>query len=204
MGTLRGTRIPAHRGSEDVIHALWTGDHVHIQGEFWDVDGRLYDPPASPIPLYIAAGGPKSARLAGLHGDGLIAGAKVLRSGPGLRASWEKGVREAGKDPAGQPVVVEHWAMVGGEEEAREAAEKWRFAPKAWKSGYFDNISPVEIQAHAEKEIPLERVLQDWTISKDPKVHRDRDTGARQPGRDPRRRPHRCGGPAESHRLFRS
>ena len=63
--------------------------------------------------------------------------------------------------------------MVGGEEEAREAAEKWRFAPKAWKSGYFDNISPVEIQAHAEKEIPLERVLQDWTISKDPKVHRD-------------------------------
>ena len=156
-----------------IIRALWTGDHVHIQGEFWDVDGRLYDPPASPIPLYIAAGGPKSARLAGLHGDGLITGAKVLRSGPGLRASWEKGVREAGKDPAGQPVVVEHWAMVGGEEEAREAAEKWRFAPKAWKSGYFDNISPAEIQARAEKEIPLERVLQDWTISKDPKVHRN-------------------------------
>ena len=156
-----------------IIRALWTGDHVCIRGEFWDVDGRLYDPPASPIPLYIAAGGPRSARLAGLHGDGLVTGAKTLRSYPELRASWEKGVREAGKDPATQPVVVEHWAMVGGEEEAREAAEKWRYGPKAWEPGYFDNISPVEIQARAEKEIPLERVLQDWTVSGDPKVHRN-------------------------------
>jgi alkanesulfonate monooxygenase SsuD/methylene tetrahydromethanopterin reductase-like flavin-dependent oxidoreductase (luciferase family) len=53
-----------------IIRALWTGDYVSMQGEFWNVDGRLYDPPASPIPLYIAAGGPKSACLAGLHGDG--------------------------------------------------------------------------------------------------------------------------------------
>jgi TAT-translocated FGD2 family F420-dependent dehydrogenase len=154
-----------------IIRALWSGEQVHIQGRFWDVDGRLYDPPATPIPLYIAAGGPKSALLAGLHGDGLITSAKALGSRPELKAAWEKGVRETGRDPATLPIVVEHWAMVGGEDEARDGAEKWRFAPKAWEPGYFDNVDPVEIQAKAEKEVPLERVLRDWTVSRDPEVH---------------------------------
>ena len=156
-----------------IIRALWTGEHVRIQGQFWDVDGRLYDPPVAPIPLYVAAGGPKSARLAGLCGDGLVTGAKTLKDNPELKAAWEEGVREGGGDPAGLPVVVEHWAMVGGEEEAREAANKWRFAPRAWESGYFDNVSPVDIQARAEREVSLERVLRDWTVSRDPEVHKD-------------------------------
>ena len=66
---------------------------------------------------------------------------------------------------------MEHWAIVGGREEARDAASRWRFLPKAWKHGFFDNVSPVDIQARAEKEFPLERVLEGWTVSTDPRVH---------------------------------
>lgn len=155
-----------------IIRALWTGERVRIQGRFWDVDGRLYDPPASPIPLYIAAGGPRSARLAGLYGDGLITGANVLRTSPGIKAEWEEGVRDSGRDPAAQRVVVEHWAIVGEEEDALDGAGKWRFAPKGWEPGYYDNVSPSDIQARAEREVTLERVLAEWTVSRDPEVHR--------------------------------
>jgi F420-dependent hydroxymycolic acid dehydrogenase len=155
--------------SVDIIRALWTGDPVKIEGKFWSVDGRLYDRPASPIPIYIAAGGPKSARLAGLYGDGMIMGAADLRKNPGLKAARDGAAREAGKGQ--QPIVVEHWAYVGDEDQARAAADRWRFIPKAWERGFFDNVSPADIQARAEKEIPLEDVLESWTVSSAPDAH---------------------------------
>ena len=155
--------------SVEVIRALWTGDPVKVEGRFWSVDGRLYDPPASRIPIYIAAGGPKSARIAGVHGDGMIMGASDLRKKPDLKAARDEASTELGKGP--QPIVVEHWAYAGGKAQAREAAEKWRFIPRAFSPGFFDNVSPAEIQARAEKEVSLEEVLEGWTVSRDPHDH---------------------------------
>jgi hypothetical protein len=67
--------------------------------------------------------------------------------------------------------MVEHWAVVGGDAEARNAAEKWRFIPRAWRPGFFDNINPKEIQRRAEAEIDLESVFEDWVVSADPQDH---------------------------------
>jgi len=114
-----------------IIRGLWTGKNQHIKGRFWDVEGKLYDPPTSKIPIYVAAGGPKSARLAGLHGDGLITGASLLKNDKELKRAWYGGVRESGRNPGSLPVIVEHWAVVGGDADARTAAEKWRFIPRA-------------------------------------------------------------------------
>lgn len=152
-----------------IIRALWTGEDVRIEGQYWDVNGRLYDPPASQVPIYIAAGGPKSARLAALHGDGLITGAATLKNEPEVKAAWD--AAKPGSRGQTRPIIVEHWAVVGDEDEAREAAAKWRFIPKAWKPGYFDNVSPEEIQSRAEREIELDDVLKDWTVSPDPEDH---------------------------------
>lgn len=148
-----------------IIRALWKGGHVRLDGDYWKVDGRLYDPPASTIPLYIAAGGPKSAHLAGTHGDGIIMQAEDLRTKPELKDAWE---RASGGH---KPIVVEHWAVVGGDRVARAAAEKWRFGPRAWSKGYFDNVSPESIQANAEREVGLEEVMKGWTVSEDPRDH---------------------------------
>ncbi len=93
-----------------IIRSLWGGDLVRIKGQFWDVEGKLYDPPKSAIPIYIAAGGPRSARIAGRHGDGLVLQEGTLESEPEVRAAWE---RERRGKPEGA-VVVEHWAVVGG------------------------------------------------------------------------------------------
>lgn len=154
-----------------IIRGLWTGEHQHVEGRFWDVEGRLYDTPASKIPIYIAAGGPKSAHLAGRYGDGMITGASQLKHDAALRSAWEGGVRESGRRPGSQPIIVEHWAVVGGDAEAHDAAEKWRFTPRAWQHGFFDNISPPDIQRRGEAEIDLESVYKDWEVSESPEDH---------------------------------
>jgi len=56
-----------------LIKKLWTGDWVNFKGDYyWVKDSRLYTRPDCVIPLYIAASGPQSARLAGEEGDGFI------------------------------------------------------------------------------------------------------------------------------------
>ena len=159
--------------SIDIIRKLWTGEEVDYKGKFWSVKGKLYDPPVEKIPIYIAAGGPKSATLAGKYGDGLVTGASALRKNPELKTAWEQGVREAGKDPQSMPIVVEHWAIVGDAQDARGPAQKWRFIPNPWKHGYFDNISPVDIEKKAKEEFPLEQVYEDWSVSEEPATHED-------------------------------
>jgi F420-dependent hydroxymycolic acid dehydrogenase len=156
--------------SVEIIRALWTGTQVKVEGAFWTVDARLYDPPASRIPIYIAAGGPKSARIAGIHGDGMIMGAGDLRRNPGLKAARDAAAVQAGRKGT-QPVVVEHFAFAGDKARAKQAAEKWRFIPRAFRPGFHDNVSPADIQARAEREIPLEDVLDGWTVSRDPRDH---------------------------------
>jgi TAT-translocated FGD2 family F420-dependent dehydrogenase len=156
-----------------IIRGLWTGEHQHVEGRVWNVDGKLYDPPTSKIPIYIAAGGPKSARLAARYGDGLITGASLLKDNAELKSAWEAGLRESGKERGSQSILVEHWAVVGGDTEARAAAEKWRFTPRAWEHGFYDNVSPSDIQKRSEAEIDLESVYKSWVVSTNPQDHVD-------------------------------
>jgi len=57
----------------NLIKKLWTQDWVNFQGRYyWVKDSKLYTKPEKPIPLYIAALGKQSARLAGEYSDGLV------------------------------------------------------------------------------------------------------------------------------------
>jgi G6PDH family F420-dependent oxidoreductase len=74
----------------DIITQLWSGEEVSFEGEYFEVDrAKLWDRPAKPPALAIAAGGPKAAQLAGQKGAGLFA-------------------TEARKD------LVQHWSQAGG------------------------------------------------------------------------------------------
>jgi coenzyme F420-dependent glucose-6-phosphate dehydrogenase len=56
-----------------IILALWRGDTLTKKGVYYTLrKARLYSKPRGHIPLYIAAGGPKSAKLAGTYGDGVV------------------------------------------------------------------------------------------------------------------------------------
>ncbi|MEO6089111.1 MAG: TIGR03557 family F420-dependent LLM class oxidoreductase [Umezawaea sp.] len=55
----------------EVIRALHTGEEVDHHGEFYTVENaRVYTLPEQPVPIYVSAFGPKSAKLAARIGDG--------------------------------------------------------------------------------------------------------------------------------------
>jgi TAT-translocated FGD2 family F420-dependent dehydrogenase len=151
----------------EIIRGLWSGEHVRHQGKYYTVDGKLYDPPVQPIPLMTAANGKKSMRLAGLHGDGLVTDPLTWKQ---HKPEWEAGAREAGKDPAKMPVLVEQFVVVGDEGEAKRAAELWRFIPRAFKK-YYNTTDPAEIEQQANADLPLDKVYADWPVGTDPKTH---------------------------------
>ncbi|HEX2173593.1 MAG TPA: TIGR03557 family F420-dependent LLM class oxidoreductase [Dehalococcoidia bacterium] len=56
-----------------VIRLLWKGGQRSHRGRYYTVDqARIFSLPDQPPPIYVAAGGPKAARLAARLGDGLI------------------------------------------------------------------------------------------------------------------------------------
>lgn len=156
----------------DLIRRLWSGDWVEFQGTYYQAPvTKLYDVPEQPIPIYMAASGPNSARLAGQHGDGWITGAADLLKKPELLRAFREGAAAAGKDPLTLPVRAESFVTVGGEAEAREAARLWHFTPKSWTKDFLYDPDPRSIQRKAEEQIPLEEVYQDWPIGEDPAPH---------------------------------
>ncbi len=151
----------------EVIRALWSGKDVKHRGKHYQVEGRLYDPPPQPIPILTAANGPKAMKLAGRHGDGLITDPQTWKQ---HKAEWQAGAKAAGKNTAEMPVLIEQFVAVGDKSVAEQAAELWRFIPKAFK-GYHKIADPAEIQRRAEQEVPLGKVMADWPIGTDPKPH---------------------------------
>ncbi|HUY60075.1 MAG TPA: TIGR03557 family F420-dependent LLM class oxidoreductase [Solirubrobacteraceae bacterium] len=84
-----------------MIRQLWTEERVTFEGKYYrTVRATIYDRPEQPVPVYIAAGGPKAAALVGEIGDGFI-----VTSGKGeelyhtLLDGLGEGARRAGRDP---------------------------------------------------------------------------------------------------------
>jgi TAT-translocated FGD2 family F420-dependent dehydrogenase len=150
-----------------IIRQLWTGQAVSHKGKYYVLDAKLYDIPAKPIPLLMAANGPKAMRRAGQYADGLITDPNTWKQ---HKAEFESGATAAGKNPADMPVLVEQMVVVGSQNDAEEPGRLWRFLPKAFKT-YFNVRDPQAIQDRAEAELPLEKVLADWVVSPDPGVH---------------------------------
>jgi coenzyme F420-dependent glucose-6-phosphate dehydrogenase len=61
----------------EIIGRLLHGEKLTYQGTYYRTEtARLYSPPIHPVPMLMAAGGPKSATLAGQQADGIITSVK--------------------------------------------------------------------------------------------------------------------------------
>ena len=103
-------RLARLRESIALIRRLWSEDYVSFDGEFFKThEAKIFDKPETPVPLYIAAAGPKAAEEAGRDGDGFITtsgkGIELYRDT--LLPNLEKGARAAGKDPAKIDKLIE-------------------------------------------------------------------------------------------------
>jgi TAT-translocated FGD2 family F420-dependent dehydrogenase len=165
--TERSTRLAE---AVELIRQLWTGEWTDFAGKYYLArHARLYDAPPIRIPIYMAAGGPKSVRLAGEYGDGMVTDAQRALQ-PDLRAIFEEGARAGGKDPQALPILAEHMVVVGDREEAERYAPLWRFMPHSWDR-YVTDPDPISIQRRAEADIPLDQVYGKWPVSADAQPH---------------------------------
>lgn len=71
-------RIDRMREALEIMHRLFAGEKLDYDGMYYKTDkARLYSPPIRPVPIWMAAGGPKSSTFAGENADGLITSVKV-------------------------------------------------------------------------------------------------------------------------------
>src|SRR6478735_4771303 len=163
-------RFARLRESVDLMRALWTGDRVNFDGEYYStVDASIYDRPEQPIPIYIAAGGPMVARYAGRAGDGFI-----CTSGKGaalyedeLLPAVAEGATKAGKGPDDVDRMIE--IKLSYDTDYDTALENTRFwAPLALsKEQKHDITDPVEMERAADA-LPIEQIASRWIVGSDP------------------------------------
>jgi coenzyme F420-dependent glucose-6-phosphate dehydrogenase len=159
-----------------VIQTLLTEDRVTFDGMYYRTrNATIYDRPATPIPIYIAAAGASAARLAGRVADGLI-----CTSGKGMTLYSEtllpavmEGARAAGRDPSDIELTIEMKVSFDHDlERAREDTRHWAalaLSPEE-KTGIED---AVEMERLADA-LSTERAASRWIVSSDPDEHVDR------------------------------
>jgi len=105
-----GERLHRLGEAVELIRELWSDDYVTWKGKHYTTNAaKIFDKPTEPVPIYIAAAGPKAAEQVGRLGDGFI-----CTSGKGIELyrdvlipNLNKGAKEAGRDPGKIDKLIE-------------------------------------------------------------------------------------------------
>ncbi|MDQ6710880.1 MAG: TIGR03557 family F420-dependent LLM class oxidoreductase [Candidatus Dormibacteraeota bacterium] len=119
-------RISRMFESIEIIRKLFSGKDVKHAGDFYKMETmRLWTMPDKPPPIYVATAGPVTAEKTGKFCDGLITVGAPEEKIEGVFQRFEKGAREAGKDPAAMPKILQlHLSWAKTDEEAMANAMK--------------------------------------------------------------------------------
>lgn len=154
-----------------LMRELWSSDEpVSFEGEYYrTVDATIYDRPATPVPVYIAAGGPQMAKYAGRAGDGFI-----CTSGKGMELYTDKllpavseGEQAGEKAPGSVDRMIE--IKLSYDRDKDRALENCRFwAPLSLTPEQKHSVgSSVEMERLAD-ELPIEQVAKRWIVASTP------------------------------------
>jgi len=94
--------------SIDIINRLFSGKVIKHQGDHFRVESaKLYTLPDSPPPIYVATSGPIMAARTGKLTDGIITVGAADEKVKMLMERFDKGAREAGKDPSKMAKIIQ-------------------------------------------------------------------------------------------------
>ncbi len=112
--------------SIDIINRLFTGKNIKHQGEHFRVESaKLYTLPDPPPPIYVATSGPIMAARTGKLTDGIITVGAADEKVKMLMERFDKGAREAGKDPSKMAKIIQvKVSYAPTDEEAIDSAVK--------------------------------------------------------------------------------
>jgi coenzyme F420-dependent glucose-6-phosphate dehydrogenase len=166
-------RFARLREAVQLIKLLWGEDRVTFEGRFYSVhNATLYDRPAEPPPLYIAASGPAAARLAGRLADGLI-----CTSGKGrehytqtLLPALREGLEATGRDAGSVQTIIE--MKVSFDTDAARALQDTRqWAALALSAEEKRDVDdPLEMERLASV-LSAEQAASRWIVSHDADEH---------------------------------
>jgi coenzyme F420-dependent glucose-6-phosphate dehydrogenase len=120
-------RAARMREALQIMRRLLDGEKLDFDGEYYQTHrARLYSPPVGPVPIWLAAGGPKSAILAAELADGIITSVKAPTE------TFERVIDPArsataanGRSPL--PVMASRWSVrAESDDEAWQALSAWR------------------------------------------------------------------------------
>ena len=112
----------------EIIQKLFTGKDVKHSGQYFTLETtRLWTMPDAPPPIYVATSGPITAKRTGKQCDGIITPGATVDKIAGLLGKFDEGAREAGKDPATMPKILQlHLSWASTDEEAlQNAMTEW-------------------------------------------------------------------------------
>ncbi|GAA1198550.1 glucose-6-phosphate dehydrogenase (coenzyme-F420) [Prauserella alba] len=163
-------RFARLRESVRLIRELWTKDNVSFEGDYYTlVDAKIYDRPDTPVPVYIAAGGPVVAKYAGRAGDGFI-----CTSGKGMELYTDKlqpavadGAAAAERDAAGIDRMIE--IKMSYDRDPDRALENCRFwAPLSLTPEQKHSVTSSEEMEQLADELPIEQIAKRWIVASNP------------------------------------
>jgi len=151
-----------------LIRALWTEERVDFEGTYYrTARATIYDRPADPVPIFVAASGPLAAKLAGRVGDGFIStSGKDPELYTGLMEKVAEGAGEAGRDPAAIRRMIEIKVSYDRDRRFAHDACAW-WAALALKPEQKEGIEdPVEMERVADEN--ADRAHTRFIVSDDP------------------------------------
>lgn len=149
------------RESLEIMRRLLDGEKLTFAGDYYQTDrAKLYSPPIGPVPILLAAGGPKSATLAGEMAEGVVTSVKEPAE---TRERVVEPLRAAAES-AGRPsptILATRWSLhASNADEAWEALYSWRGlrAP-----GRLEAVDPTDLRERAD-QLPREEVLGRYSL----------------------------------------
>jgi coenzyme F420-dependent glucose-6-phosphate dehydrogenase len=169
-------RFARLREAVTLMRRLWTEERVTFEGQYYRTqDATIYDRPATPVPIYVAAAGALIAKYAGRTGDGLI-----CTSGKARQLYTEtilpkvlEGRGEAGARASDYTRMME--VKVSFDTDGKRAMEDTRqWAVLALTPEEKTSVHNPEEMERLAAGLSAERAASRWIVSTDPDEHVER------------------------------
>jgi coenzyme F420-dependent glucose-6-phosphate dehydrogenase len=156
-------RASRMREALQIMRRLLDGEKLTFEGEHYTTDrAKLYSPPLHRVPILMAAGGPKSAALAGELADGVVTSVKD----PAVTKERVIDPVTAAAVGAGKPdptILATRWSVFAdNQDEVWEALYPWRGlrAP-----GRLNAVDPQTLRERADA-LPRDEVIGQYSVGK--------------------------------------
>jgi coenzyme F420-dependent glucose-6-phosphate dehydrogenase len=154
------------REALQIMRRLLDGEKLTFAGEFYTTRAaKLYSPPVGRVPVFLAAGGPKSAAVAGELADGLMVSAKDAAKAAAGVVRPARAAAERRGNAQGFGVAANHWTVLAADDDAAwQALGPWRGLRAPSRSTATD---PARLQAEAD-ELSRPEILAQYTVVRKP------------------------------------